>query len=336
MDCKKIVSVFSGKDSAELMFFEFLDEFLRDMTVGPSTKRGHETKKNKFYVFLGNKDIRFKDIDYDLLKRYRRYLDDEGVKSANRYLKFIKRVYDVAVESDKFMPKSNPFKSFLFDKSIKGDTLNRNLSNEQVAKLLRMDSSNVNGRSLKNTVIDFWKFCFYMRGINLIDIAVLSPKDVKGDYLVFTREKLKTKTKRRQKVRIFPEARAIIDKYLNSKNDFVFPILKNGSDKDLNKKDHILYLSKLSTVNRNLKLVGEEIELDFVMTTMSARYSFINVAKQLEIPFLYLQEFVGHSTRSTTDIYMDVFPQEKIDEYHRNVIDSVLLLEEREEGKDKA
>ncbi len=296
-------------------------------------RRGDRRQKNKFYKFLGNKDIRFKDIDYDLLKRYRRNLDDQGVESANRYLKFIKRVYDVAVESDKFIPKSNPFKSFLFDKSMKGDTLNRNLSNEQVAKVLRMDSSNVKGRSLKNTAIDFWKSCFYMRGINLIDIAVLSPKDVKGDYLVFTREKLKTKTKRKQKVRIFPEARGIIEKYLNSKNDFVFPILENGENKDVNMKVFDSYRSKLNTVNRNLKLVGEEIELDFVMTNMSARYSFINVAKQLEIPFLYLQEFVGHSTRSTTDIYMDVFPQEKIDEYHRKVIDSVLLLEEREEGR---
>jgi len=66
------------------------------------------------------------------------------------------------------------------------------------------------------------------------------------------------------------------------------------------------------------------MEVDFNLTTMSARYTFINLAKLEEVPFLYLQELIGHKNNTTTDIYLDVFPQHKIDEYHRKVIDAVL------------
>jgi len=44
----------------------------------------------------------------------------------------------------------------------------------------------------------------------------------------------------------------------------------------------------------------------------------------MEVLFLYLQELIGHKNMPTTDIYLDVFLQDKIDEYHRKVIDSVL------------
>ena len=76
-------------------------------------------------------------------------------------------------------------------------------------------------------------------------------------------------------------------------------------------------------MNNNLRKIGDELEVGFNFTTMSARYTFVNLAKQQEVPFLYLQELIGHKTRSTTDIYLDVFPQEQIDAYHRKVIDVV-------------
>ncbi|WP_157821909.1 hypothetical protein [Tenacibaculum sp. Bg11-29] len=50
---------------------------------------------------------------------------------------------------------------------------------------------------------------------------------------------------------------------------------------------------------------------------------------------LYLQELLGHKTKSTTDIYLDVFPQEKIDNYHRMVIDTVLNVGAINEYKKK-
>ena len=162
-----------------------------------------------------------------------------------------------------------------------------------------------------------------MRGINLIDIAVMKPDDIKGGYYVFTREKLKSRTTAKQKIKIFPEAREIINKYLSKDNEYVFPLLENGFNKDLNVRNYKSYQHKMSVVNANLRKIGKDLNTDFNMTTMSARYSFINLAKKNEVPFLYIQELIGHKTMSTTDVYLDIFPQSKIDKYHREIIEVV-------------
>ena len=97
-----------------------------------------------------------------------------------------------------------------------------------------------------------------------------------------------------------------------------------GFNKEENLKSYKVYCNKISTINANLRRIGKEMDLSFNLTTMSARYTFVNLAKLNEVPFLYLQELIGHKNNSTTDIYLDVFPQKKMDDYHREVIDKVL------------
>lgn len=73
-----------------------------------------------------------------------------------------------------------------------------------------------------------------------------------------------------------------------------------------------------------MKRLGKTLKIDMDLTTTTPRYSFINIAKELGVPFLYLQELMGHKTMSTTDIYLDAFPQSQIDDYHRKVIDAMI------------
>jgi len=163
-----------------------------------------------------------------------------------------------------------------------------------------------------------------MRGINFVEMALMKSDDVKTDYFTFTRTKLKTRVNTKQTIKIFPEARAIINKYQDPTQEYLFPLLENGFNKEANIRSYKIYSNKISTINANLRRIGEKMELDFNLTTMSARYTFINLAKLEEVPFLYLQELIGHKNNTTTDIYLDVFPQKRIDEYHRKVIDAVL------------
>lgn len=320
---KKIVNIFKGKDTRELMFFKYYSQINFENKVGISTSLLDTTKLNKFKKFLKGKDISFRDITFDLLSKYKKFLDDDGLKTSNRYLSMVRQVYNYAIENDDYFPRKNPFKSSLFSKKIIKTTLNRNLTLEQTKRLFNLNYGSKWGSSYRGISLDFWKFCFLMRGINFIEVAVMKPTDIKGDYFTFTREKLKNKTNKKQVIKIFPEARNIINKYLEKGNDYVFPILENGFNKDTSVKDYKTYLYKLSVVNSNLRKVGIDLKADFNLTSMSARYTFINLAKQKEVPFLYLQELIGHKTMTTTDIYLDAFPQSKIDKYHKMVIDLV-------------
>jgi len=217
-------------------------------------------------------------------------------------------------------PKKIHLRLLLFKKKINSTTLNRNLSISQTKELLKINWKT----TYKTMTLDFWKFCFFMRGINFVELALMKNKDVETDYFTFTRKKLQTRVDKVQTIKIFPEAREIINKYYDPTQEYLFPILENGFDIEKSVKNYKIYQNKIQTINANLRRIGKELKLDFNFTTMSARYTFINLAKVQEVPFLYLQELIGHKNLSTTDIYLDVFPQDKIDKYHQKVIDSVL------------
>ena len=322
---KKIANVFTGKDTKKLMFFAYHKTIDFEDKIGVSTNLLDNTKIRKFKGFLNNKDISFNEITFDLLRKYKKSLEAEGLKSATRYLSIVRQVYNYAIENDDYVPKKNPFKSALFKKKITSTTINRNLSLEKTQQLIRIEQPTNKWKvTYKTMALDFWKFCFYMRGINFVELALMKQEDVKTDYFTFTRTKLKTRIDTKQIIKIFPEARAIINKYQDPAQEYLFPLLENGFNKEANIRSYKTYSNKISTINANLRRIGEEMEVDFNLTTMSARYTFINLAKLQEVPFLYLQELIGHKNNTTTDIYLDVFPQHKIDEYHRKVIDIVL------------
>jgi site-specific recombinase XerD len=321
---KKIVNIFSGKDTKELMFFKYKSEIDFDDENKTPTRLINETRLRKFKKFLKGKDIPMGEITYELLKEYKKYMEDQGLKSTDQYLLAVRKIYNYAVENDDFIPSKNVFKKSLLATRKGSSTINRNLDLEQIREFFRIEYDDSNEKLYRIMAIDFWRFCFLMRGINLIEMAVMKPEDIRGDYFEFTREKLKNRVSAKQRIRIMPEARVIINKYLGPEKDYVFPILKNGFDKDKNAQDYKFYQTRLTLLNYHLQKIGEKLSLDFNMSTMSARYSFVNLAKLHEVPFLYLQELIGHKTKSTTDIYLDVFPQSKIDEYHRKVIDLVL------------
>lgn len=320
---KKIVNIFTGKDTKQLMFINYAENVQIETKQGVSTNNTDFYFRNKFKKYLNNQDITFSNISFNFLKEYKESLNNEGIKTAFRYLYYLRQVYDLAVESDNYVPRKYPFKKSLFIRKLSEPTQNKNLTLDQVKHIFNIDVRALD-TEYKKQCVDFWKFCFLMRGINFIDLAVIKTKNIKGDYYVFTREKLKSKTQRTQKVKIFKESREIIDKYYDKSNEYLFPILSNGQNKDLSKEDYKRYKYKHSTINRNLKKIGEDLETPFALTSVSARYSFVNMAKKQEIPFLFLQELIGHKTLTTTDVYLDVFPQSKIDDHHRGVLDLVL------------
>ena len=322
-DAKKIINIFSGKETKELMFFKYYST-IHFQNKSLSTIMLYEARLKKFKQFLGKEDISFNDISYELLKNYKTHLENQGMKSVNKYISVLNQIYKYAIEEDQFIPNKNPFKSRLFIKNTDHSTINKNLNLEQTKLMFTIKYQSQWQRFYRELSIDYWRFCFLMRGINIVEMAMLRPEDIKSGYMIFTRKKLQLRTNKKQKIKIFPEARAIIDKYLKKGNKYIFPILKNDFDINTNVNHYKSYRHMLNRINDNLTRIGKEIGINFNLTSTSARYTFINLAKNNEVPFLYLQELIGHQNKSTTDIYLDIFPQSKIDEYHRKVIDVVL------------
>ena len=155
---------------------------------------------------------------------------------------------------------------------------------------------------------------FYLRGINLIDLAHL--KEIVNGRVEYRR----AKTGRLYSVKIEPEAMEIINRY-RGKN-YVVNILDRY-------KDHRNYIHR---INKNLKEFGtttvgrrgkKEKKGAFPeLSTYWARHTWATIAAALDIPKETIAASLGHGETTVTDIYID-FDQKKVDEANRKVIDYV-------------
>lgn len=96
---------------------------------------------------------------------------------------------------------------------------------------------------------------------------------------------------------------------------------------DLDSKIHKTALQKqnrihkiLGKVNKNLKLLAAQLGVEANLTTYVARHSFASVLKKSGVNIALISEALGHSDLATTQIYLDSFDNEQVDEAMRNLL----------------
>ena len=91
----------------------------------------------------------------------------------------------------------------------------------------------------------------------------------------------------------------ILDKYPENKSDYLLPIIKKTGI-----NERATYRNAASSINRNLKKVGEIAGLDVPLTLYVARHSCASAAQSKGIPISVISEGMGHDSESTTRIYL--------------------------------
>ena len=76
----------------------------------------------------------------------------------------------------------------------------------------------------------------------------------------------------------------------------------------------------LAKVNRELKVLASELEIEADMTTYVARHSFATVLKRSGVNTSIISEAMGHSSERVTQIYLDSFENTQIDEAMSNLL----------------
>ncbi len=77
----------------------------------------------------------------------------------------------------------------------------------------------------------------------------------------------------------------------------------------------------IKTTNKYLKRLSKLANLPISITTYSARYSFASISKQLGYSNEMIAEALGHEYGNrVTNIYLDAFDNNKLDEMHEDVI----------------
>jgi hypothetical protein len=156
----------------------------------------------------------------------------------------------------------------------------------------------------------YWLLMFYLGGVNFNVLSELRhDRDVRDGRVNFDRNKGGTNTSCSNK--LFPEAIAILNRIQDLTNCYpYFTPINQCSD----------YQSARNRFNKSLKIQCKPLDLSNDPSTYSARYSFINRAKQLVIDERVCMEIVGHKQKTTNAIYADSFAYHIRDAAHEQII----------------
>ena len=271
---------------------------------------------NSLKVFTKNQlDIPFSAIDISWLNKYEKWLRSKGNKETTMSLMFrtLRSAYNKAIK-DKCARKSDyPFDEYKINK-FDTKTQKRAIAKTEVLKFTK-EVDNIGKRQYVQLSKDIFIFSYLCGGINFTDIANLTKVNITNGRIHYIRQK----TGKLIKLGISEEAMQIIKKYESESKGYLFPILNANIHKTPLQKQNRIH-KMLGKINKNLKLIAAQLNVDANMTTYVARHSFASVLKKSGVSIALISEALGHSDLSTTQVYLDSFDNEQIDAAMQNLL----------------
>lgn len=264
----------------------------------------YKVSLNSFIKIMGSLDIAFDDIDAAWLRRYERKSAETGIATitiATR-LRHLRAVFNSAITQKVVKEDIYPFKQYKCSK-LDCITPKRALSKIDLNRIM-----NYTGKTdMERLALNLFKFSYFCAGINFIDMANLKAENIMVDKIVYKR----TKTKKQIILPLCEDAKEIINYYGNKKG-YIFPIFNDLHKTDLQKNNRLHKI--LAKINRDLRQIGEKLELPIKLTTYVARHSFATVLKRSGVATSIISETLGHSSEKITQVYLDSFENEQVKE----------------------
>jgi len=258
-------------------------------------------------------ELFFDDITPDFIERFKMYkLDGCTNKTVKEYVGCLRAVYNKAVrDPDMLIKDKTPFENATRDlPTRRRRKKNRYLDPEGIKQLQALT-----GLSPRRTmVVDLTLLQFYLGGVDLFDLYYLKRKQLYGNRVMFQRGKL-GKLKIEFDVRVFEPARKILEKYMASEGEYVFPW----------KKPHKSYITWRGQHNKWLIKVQQKhgialSPIDANLTSKVMRHSFRTRAKFLHIEVDMIRELMGHERDDVDTAYADKFSEKERDAAQKLII----------------
>lgn len=298
----------TNRKTVEVVFQEYITSLIKSgrKSYALSVKQLYNSLKG----FCRSLDFYFSEMDVAWLKRYELFLREQRLAENTIGIRFrtLRAIYNVAIEKDAVSPDCYPFKKFKVAR-LHQDTIKRALIKADIERVLQFQSSN----RYMRFPIDIFAFTYYCGGINFTDIANLTQANIVEDKLIYKRQK----TKKLIKIPLQPQALTLIRKYHNAESPYLFPILSPFHKTEEQKANRIHKV--ITKVNDRLKQIGEALDLPIPLTTYVARHSQATVMKKAGVSTAVIREIMGHSSERVTQIYLDSFDNEQIDEAMKNL-----------------
>ena len=256
-------------------------------------------------------DIPFSDMDTIWLKRYEVWLQSQGlaINTLGTRFRHLRVIYNFAIEEKIVKSEYYPFNSFKVSK-LSQTTAKRSIQKDEILSVL-----NYQGQTpLECLAIDLFTFSYLAAGINFGDIARLTKDNILENRLIYIRKK----TQKQIKVSLQEQAIKLIQKYSMPDNPYLFPILSSFHKTEQQKVNRINKI--IAKVNKSLKEIGERLNIPIDLTTYVARHSFATVLKRSGVNTSLICEALGHSSERVTQIYLDSFGNDQMEDAMKNLL----------------
>ncbi len=299
-----------SEDKRSNSILPFTDKTIKKMeSLGQiGNSRVYRNTYNVFKEFRKGQDIEFRFIDYKLLNEFQDYLIMKGNKTNTNSIHFrtLRAIYYRAIKEGEVNEEFNPFKKF----KIKSEpTQKRAIKKDDIDKIRNLK---IKAKPELIKARDLFLFSFYNRGMSFVDIAYLKAGDIKKDRIYYTRRK----TGQKFSIKLVDKSMEIIEKYSDLKNpeDYIFPILLRKG------QEYLDYRNAMRLMNKKLKILSKLADIEEPITTYTARHSWATIAKRAGIPTAVISEGLGHETEETTQIYLDSFENDVLDDANELII----------------
>ena len=295
----------ASSDTVNIAFWAKIDELkdndqIGNMIIYDNVLKGLER-------FSGEK-IRFDSITTDWLKRYEKFLRNEGKTSTTIgiHMRTLRAIFNSAKRAGNVKESQYPFGK---DKYViqSGEGRKMALTLDQIGKIARYDD----GSKATAKYRDYWMFLYLCNGVNVADFVKLKYHDIENGEIFFVRQKTERTAKSRKEVQVIitEPVQRIINTWGNQlrKDLYIFPILNGGEDA-ITTKRKTQYLTR--AINRCMANIGKDLGLGNV-STYTARHSFATVLKRSGANIAYISESLGHSDLKTTENYLASFEKDE-------------------------
>lgn len=280
--------------------------------------------KRDLIGYLDGSSITIDKVDAEFLEGFQRYLLTEAGRnekdkgnSPNTVRKKLQRfrgMVKMALKNKDI--KQSPFLNFT--------AVEKEKTNSKV-KLTLQQIQNIKNLNLKNDselwhTRNYFLYSFYNAGIRFGDLCTLKWKNIIDGRLVYEMHK----TGKQKSIKQDTPMLEILDLYRKEKAEsstYIFPILDKQYSDPFELRRAIG--SKNAIVNKNLKTLAKEAEIEAKVSFHVSRHSFAHFALKKGLDLYSISKALGHSDLKITEEYLKKFDEEKLDKDMKGLFEGI-------------
>lgn len=318
-DAEAVKNQFQGNMATQMTLMRLFDRHIEEVKARVGIDVSHRTLPNYLYTrkrlaeFIkknsNSSDLAFSQLNEQFIREFQDFIILDkglGVETARHYLALLKKICRIAFKeghSDKHYFANYPLLK-------QKDNPPRSLSREEFEKIRDLEIEEHRWSHI--TTRDMFLFaCF--TGTAYVDVVAITnenlSKDDAGDlWLKYQRGK----NGKLCRVKLLPEAIALIEKYRNRSRQTLFPKIEHAA------------------LKWNLQSIRQMVGMKGPLTYHMGRHSFSSlITLEAGVPIETVSKMLGHSDIKTTQIYARVTPKklfEDMDKYIAATQDLVFIL----------